>query len=376
MFPWLYDTLFQAEWPWSMLRLFRYPFFCAMAAALSAFLICVLATPLFARALRRAGFWERTRHFSLLAVPAKRHVPTMGGAVIVGAVIASILLWCRLGDAQVWLLCGVAAFLAAVGCADDVRKIARGRGLSRTAKYAAAFAVAGAVTAFVCTPAVSPFQTAELRWAFFVPCVKEGIAAGALLVPFLVLFLVYSVNAVNITDGMDGLAAVPVIFAGAVLGIMAYVLAVPEYVRYLFFFPSHAGGQTIYQTLPSMNIAVAAAALCGAMAGFLWHNAYPATIIMGDTGALAVGGMLGTIAVLLKQEALFLLAGGVFLLETAASWAQDSVGIGIFGRRLFCRAPLHDALLLKGTGESKVTIRLWLLSALLAILALITLKVR
>ncbi|HNR99207.1 MAG TPA: phospho-N-acetylmuramoyl-pentapeptide-transferase [Planctomycetota bacterium] len=376
MFPWLYDTLFRAEWPWSMLRLFRYPFFCAMAAALTAFLLCVLATPFFARAFRRGGFWERTRHFSLLAVPAKRHVPTMGGAVIVGVAIASILLWCRLGDPQVWLLCGVAAFLAAVGCADDLRKIARGRGLSRGVKYAAAFAVAGAVTTFVCVPALSPFQNAEFRWAFYIPCVKEGFAAGALLVPFLILFLVYAVNAVNITDGMDGLAAVPVIFTGAVLGVMAYVLAEPEYVSYLLFFPSRVGGQTVYQTLPSMNIAVAAAALCGAMAGFLWHNAYPATVIMGDTGSLAVGGVLGTIAVLLKQEALFLLAGGVFLLETAASWAQDAVGLGIFGRRFFSRAPLHDALLLKGTGESKVTIRLWLLSALLAVLALITLKVR
>ncbi len=376
MFPWLYDTFFQAEWPWSALRLFRYPFFCAMAAALCAFAMCVLITPAFARMLKRAQWWERTRHFSLLAVPAKRSVPTMGGVVIAATIIADMALWCRLDDAQVWLLAGVVVFLAAAGFADDYGKIARGGGLGRAAKYAAACAVAGAVTAFVCLPATSPFAADELRWALFVPCVKEGFAAGFLLIPLLGVFLVYSVNAVNITDGMDGLAAGPVILAAAVLGVMAYVLAVPEYVRYLLFFPVREGGQIVYQALPSMNIAVAAASLCGAVAGFLWHNAYPATIIMGDTGALAIGGMLGTIAVLTKQEALFLIAGGVFLLETASSFLQDSVAIKIFGRRCFCRAPLHDALLFRGTGESKVTIRLWLLSAILALLALITLKVR
>ena len=376
MLPFLHDVFFTPDWPFVVLRLFKYPVVCAMGAALGGFLLCTLLTAWFVRVTNRRRLWEQTRSFSLLAIPSKRRVPTMGGTVIIATVVLNMLLWCRLADPQVWLLMGVLLFLGAAGMWDDRHKIARGRGLSRAAKYAVCAVYAGAVLWFALSPSFSPFAARNLRWEFFLPFLKDGFDLGLCLIPALALFLVYAANAVNLTDGMDGLASVPVVLVAGVLSVMAYVLSFQEYVDYLLFFPTQSGGQTVYRTLPSANLHVACAGLAGAVTGFLWHNAYPATVIMGDTGSLALGGALGTVAVLLKQEALFLLAGGVFLLETASSFVQDVIGIRIFGRRLLYRAPLHDALLYRGTGESKVTVRLWLLSAMLAVLALTSLKLR
>lgn len=379
MFPLLYDHFFTPDWPFVMLRVFRYPIFCTMAAGLTAFFICCLGTPFFTSFMSRKNFLEQTRTFSLLAIPAKRHVPSMGGLVIIMGILVNLLLWCRLSDPQVWLLAGVLLGLGGTGMADDLLKMKRGKGLSRNAKYLACFAFSAVVLWFILSPTVSPFQQAghpDFKWTLYLPFIKTGWVLGLILIPLEILFLVFSANAVNLTDGMDGLASVPVILTASVLGVMAYILAKQEHVSFLLFFPHAVEAGTTYLTLPSDNLLVACVAIAGAVGGFLWHNAYPATIIMGDTGSLALGGLLGTLAVLMKQEALFLMAGGLFVMETLSAFIQDFIGLKIFGRRILYRAPFHDALLYQGTGESKVTVRLWLLSAIFAAVALTTLKLR
>ncbi len=376
MFPLLYDLFFTDQWPFVLLRLFRYPLFRTLGAGIFAFLGCCLLTPFFTRFLSRKKLYEETRHFSLLAIASKRHVPTMGGVVIVLTIVINMLLWCRLTDPQVWLLAAVALFLGGGGLLDDTLKTKRGNGISRRAKYIICIVFACGVLAFVFSPITSPFEPAGFRWSLFLPFMKQGFAIGILLLPLELLFLVFTANAVNISDGMDGLASVPVILTSLVMAVMAYILGTPEHVRFLLYFPFDQSGVTEHIPLESLNILITCACIAGSVAGFLWHNAYPAIIIMGDTGSLALGGLLGTIAILLKQEALFFIAGGVFVIETASAFLQNIIGIKLFGRRLFYRAPYHDQLLFKGTGETKVTIRLWLLSAFFALIALTTLKLR
>ena len=235
MFPWLYDTLFRAEWPWSMLRLFRYPFFCAMAAALTAFLLCVLATPFFARAFRRGGFWERTRHFSLLAVPAKRHVPTMGGAVIIGSAVAAYaaahLVTMSPPTVSGLLVLFLMSGLGLVGFLDDYIKISRQRslGLRAGAKFAgqALVSVAFAVLALqfeneaFLTPAstrISFIRDTPIDLAF------AGAAVGLVLFVLWAFFMIAAEsNGVNLTDGLDGLAT-----GATVATTGAYVLIGPR----------------------------------------------------------------------------------------------------------------------------------------------------
>jgi phospho-N-acetylmuramoyl-pentapeptide-transferase len=203
--------------------------------------------------------------------------------------------------------------------------------------------------------------------------VKTPVAnAAALYLPLVFIFVMLVGNAVNITDGLDGLAIVPSVFVIAVLGFFAYILGNVNWSRYF-----------LYGTLPgssmlpgSGELVVFCAAFAGAGVGFLWYNAYPAQIFMGDAGSLAIGGCIATISVLLKQEALFLVLGGLFVAEAVSSQVQDKIGIKWLGRRLFYRAPFHHQMQHTGLAETKVVIRLWIISGMLALAALATVKLR
>jgi phospho-N-acetylmuramoyl-pentapeptide-transferase len=304
----------------------------------------------------------------------------MGGVLIFAVVAASALFWCKLSTTFtiIPLVCGLG--FGAVGFADDLLKI-RGKsseaGVSRSVKYAGQILMALLLAALFFSAASSPIADSTVRWSLYAPLVTSGVSLGYAYVAVVIVFMVAAANSVNLTDGMDGLAAVPVIFLALVLGAFGYVTGHAVFAEYLNFFPvADSGGQVAYGLPDAGELMVVAAAIAGAAVGFLWYNAHPAALFMGDTGSMALGGMLGSMAVIGKQEAIFFIAGGLFVLECASSFIQDYIGIKLLGRRILFRAPLHHNLLHNGTAETKVTVRLWILSGFFAVLALCTLKMR
>ena len=239
------------------------------------------------------------------------------------------------------------------------------RGLSEKAKLLLQFGFAIAFALLLVSP-WSPLPDHEST-AFYVPFLKAPLWHSAgFIVPFVALFVVLVSNSVNLADGLDGLATVPSVFVLGVLGVFAYILGNAKWSAYLFYpFMGGAG-----------ELGVFCSAFVGAGIGFLWYNAYPAEIFMGDTGSLAIGGSMAVTCVLLKQELLFPLLGGLFAAEAFTSQVQDKVGVRWLGRRLFYRAPLHHALQYRGMAETKVVIRLWIVAGILGLLALATIKVR
>ena len=350
------------------LRLFNYLSFRSIMAALTAVLIVFVLSPRWIRAMHRRNFLDQVRETGICSAFDKAGTPTMGGVLIVVAVTVSLLLWCNLGNS--FLLSSLAALLwfGGIGFWDDWLKSSRGsgeQGLGEMTKllYQGAFALAFAI---VYLGPLSPMP-AEIATRVYFPFIKKPVAdLGIFYGAFVFLFVLLVANAVNITDGLDGLAITPSIFVIAVLGVFAYVMGNTIYSVYLQYpYLRGAGELTVF-----------ASAFIGAGLGFLWYNAYPAQIFMGDTGSLAIGGTVAVISVLLKQEVLFPLVGGLFLVEALTSQIQDKVGVRWLGRRIFYRAPLHHSLQHRGFAETKVVIRLWIISGILALLALATLKIR
>ena len=350
------------------LRLFNYLSFRSIMAALTAVLIVFLLSPRWIRAMHRRNFLDQVRETGISSAFDKAGTPTMGGVPIVLAVTVSLFLWCNLGN--LFLLSSLAALLwfGGIGFWDDWLKSSRGsgeQGLGEMTKLLlqGAFALAFAI---VCLGPLSPMP-AELATRLYFPFIKKPVAdLGIFYGAFVFLFVLLVANAVNITDGLDGLAITPSIFVVAVLGVFAYVMGNTIYSVYLQYpYLRGAGELTVF-----------ASAFIGAGLGFLWYNAYPAQIFMGDTGSLAIGGTIAVISVLLKQEVLFPLVGGLFLVEALTSQIQDKVGVRWLGRRIFYRAPLHHSLQHHGFAETKVVVRLWIISGILALLALATLKIR
>ncbi|MBI2192383.1 MAG: phospho-N-acetylmuramoyl-pentapeptide-transferase [Planctomycetes bacterium] len=361
----MFYGLFQSLGPWPhdglLLR--------ALLAALTAALLGLVAAPKLIRRLKARKVTDPSKGYTGLNPASKQGVPILGGLIILAALYLSALLWCDLTNrmVQVALVWGLG--YAALGFLDDWSKIRpdqRGLGLNQPQKYAVQFLLALLLGVLFLSQAYLPVERAVAGSLYlpFTSIWRWNLSWGYLAV--IVFFLIYAANAVNITDGMDGLATFPAMLLAAVLGLAAFILHSPATASSFRFEPVPGSGECV----------VLLAALLGACGAFLWYNAYPATIFMGDTGSIALGGILGTVAVLLKQEILFLIVGGVFLIETASSFLQTYVGVGLLGRRLFFRAPLHDHWLYQGLSESKVTLRLWLLSLLFAILGLAALELR
>ena len=363
------------------LRLFGYESFRAACAALTAFCLVYFAMPWFIKLMRRKGVHEPSRHYSELDAGRKSAVPTMGGLVMIPAILLSALLWCD--PVSPFVLLALAASVAAglLGMADDLAKLRRrgsDHGLSRPAKIAIQLAIGVALAVLLLSDLTSPIAAEQIRGRFYVPFVKLGYYVGWFNVALIALLIVLSTNSVNLTDGMDGLATVPAILVFLVLAVFAFVVGDEHWAWFLRFFPYTGPANLLaYHHLPgAAELAVLCCAGAGACAGFLWYNAFPATVMMGDTGSLALGALLGAVAVLIRQEAIFLIAGGVFVLEIGSAFIQDYVGLKLLGRRVFYRAPFHSSWLHRGVSESKVTIRLWLLSAVFAVAALAMLKLR
>ncbi len=293
----------------------------------------------------------------------KKGTPTMGGLMILFGIVGATLLWANLANRYVWIVLGVTLTFGAIGFYDDFLKVTKQThaGVSGKVRFVVEVLIAAAACYFISTLGRQPFAS-SLTFPFF----KELILPlGWFFVVFGSFVIVGAGNAVNLTDGLDGLAIVPVMIAAACFGIFAWVVGNAVFADYLqLHFVSGTG-----------ELAVLCGAVIGAGIGFLWFNAPPASIFMGDTGSLALGGMLGTIAVATKQEIVLGIVGGLFVLE-AVSVIVQVVSYKLTGKRVFRMAPLHHHFEQKGWTEPQIVIRFWIISVVLALAGLSTLKLR
>jgi len=355
------------EW-FSWLRLVDYISARSIGAALTAIILTLMITPMFIRYLHRNGWVDQWRDTGIVSSSDKAGTPAMGGAIVTGCVLISCLLWCNLANGYLLLVMLGMVWFGYIGLKDDTAKTkakSGDRGLSESKKLLLQAAFAAVLVGILASP-FSPLP-ADQASAFYVPFIKAPLFNSPwIYFPIVFFFVLVIGNSVNITDGLDGLAIVPSVFVLGVLGVFGYLLSNRIWANYLN-----------YPLLPgAQELTVFASAFAGAGIGFLWFNAYPAQVFMGDTGALAIGGCMATLSVVLKQEVLFLILGGLFVAEAISSQIQDKIGIKWLGRRIFLRAPLHHQMQHKGLAETKVVIRLWIAAGILALTALATLKLR
>ncbi len=345
------------------LRLFEYITFRTIMAALTALAVALLCGPLVIRRLAALKAGQVVRSDGPQSHLSKAGTPTMGGGLILAAIAGATLLWGDLHNRYIWTVLIVTLAFGAIGFYDDYRKLVLkdSRGLAARWKYLAQSVVGLAAALFLFWSADVPAAT-----ALYVPLFKHvAIPLGAGFVVVAYIWIVGFSNAVNLTDGLDGLAIMPAVLVAAALGVFAYLAGNVVFSNYLGI-PSIPGAG---------ELAVFCGALTGAGLGFLWFNTYPAQVFMGDIGALAIGGALGCIAVVVRQEIILLVMGGVFVVETASVMLQ----VGSFkltGKRVFRMAPIHHHFELKGWPEPRVIVRFWIISVVLVLVGLATLKVR
>jgi phospho-N-acetylmuramoyl-pentapeptide-transferase len=357
----IYNLLYPLSTEFSVLNVFRYITFRSVWALLTALILSVLIGPRFIAFLKRLKFKQYIQE-DVKAHLEKEGTPTMGGLLIAFSLGISVLFWADLTNPYIWLSLFTFFGFGAVGFCDDYLKILgkKNKGLSVRAKFIGQMVVAAAVMAILFT---LPVYSTKL----FVPFFKNFTPdLGWLYIPFAVFVMVGTSNGVNLTDGLDGLAIGPTIVAGMCFAVFIYVAGNAGMSNYLqVAHVSGVGEATVF-----------CGALVGASLGFLWFNAYPAQVFMGDVGSLSLGGVLGFLSVLCKQELILLVVGGLFVVETLSVVVQ----VGYFkvtgGKRFFRMAPLHHHFELKGTPESKIIIRFWITSALLGLAALSVLKLR
>lgn len=345
-------------------NLFRYITFRAGGALLTTLAFSFLFGPPLIGFLRsRQGAGQPIREDGPEGHFAKAGTPTMGGLLIVGALLTATILWARLDNGFVWLVLFVTLGYGAVGFADDFAKVsgASARGVPGRVRLAIGFAIA-AVAAWWATQ----LHPEALRWHLALPVFKDTlIDLGLLFVPFAMIVVVGAANAVNLTDGLDGLAIVPAMIAAGALGVIAYTVGRADFSGYL----------DVHYVAGSGEILIFAAGLIGAGLGFLWFNAPPAAVFMGDTGSLALGGAIGAIAVATKHEIVLAVIGGLFVIE-ALSVIIQVIHFKLTGRRVFLMAPIHHHYEKKGWSEPQIVIRFWIVALILALIGLATLKVR
>jgi phospho-N-acetylmuramoyl-pentapeptide-transferase len=346
------------------LNVFRYITFRAAYAAITALLVCFVLGPPMIEWLRRVGLGQRIRAEGPQAHLTKAGTPTMGGLLIVTAIAVPTLLWGNFHSRPVWIALGATVWLGALGFLDDYLRVVRGfpKGLLGRYKLAGQI-VCGAAIALILV--LWPEKGLSPTWTH-VPFVKfRFVDFGLLFVPFVIFIITASSNSVNLTDGLDGLASGLVAIAAIAFAGMCYLSGHVRFSEYLNI--SHlryAGELTVF-----------CAAVLGASLGFLWYNCHPADVFMGDTGSLALGGALGTVAVLIKREFWLALVGGVFVAETLSVMIQV-VSFKLSGRRVFRMSPLHHHFELSGWAESRVVLRFYIVGALLALLSLSTFKLQ
>lgn len=348
----------------SALNVFRYITFRTGGAIMTALLFVFLFGPKIISSLRiRQGKGQPIRADGPESHLLKKGTPTMGGLMILSGTLAAALLWADLSNPYVWIVIGVTIGFGLIGFYDDYLKVTKAshKGFGSRARLGLEFLIAG-TAAFVVTLLDSqPFST-----SIGFPFLKDlTINLGIFFIPFAAFVIVGAGNAVNLTDGLDGLAIVPVMIACASFGLIAYLTGNAVFASYL----------QIHHVPGTGELAVIAGAVVGAGLGFLWFNAPPAAIFMGDTGSLALGGMISAIAVATKHEIVLAIIGGLFVLE-AVSVIVQVFSFKLTGKRVFRMAPIHHHFELQGWTESQVVIRFWIISVVLALIGLATLKLR
>ncbi len=348
---------------YSGFNVFRYLTLRAILGVLTALTISFVIGPYIIRRLSSHQIGQSVRSDGPPTHLAKAGTPTMGGLLILASIAASTLLWADLHNRYVWLVLVVTMLFGVIGWVDDYRKLVLrdSRGLSARNKFFWQSVVGLGTAAFLYFTAVTPAET-ELVVPFFK---HVYVPLGWLYIPVVYLVIVGSSNAVNLTDGLDGLAILPAVLVAGALGIFAYATGHVKFSGYLGI-PYIAGvGELI----------VVCGSLVGAGLGFLWFNAYPAQVFMGDIGALALGAALGLLAVIVREELVLLIMGGVFVMETVSVILQV-VSYKLTGRRIFRMAPLHHHFELKGWPEPRVIVRFWIVTVILVLIGLATLKIR
>jgi phospho-N-acetylmuramoyl-pentapeptide-transferase len=360
MLIWLADWLQQFD---TSFRVFSYLTLRAILSTLTALLIAVIIGPKMIRWLQHMQIGQTIRDDGPESHLAKSGTPTMGGLLILAAIVSSVLLWADLTNRYVWVTLFVLVSFGVIGFVDDYRKVIRkdARGLIARWKYFWQSVIAIAVAFYLYSSQQNPAETALL-----VPFFKDVMPQmGMLFIVVTYFVIVGTSNAVNLTDGLDGLAIVPVILVAGAFAIFAYVTGNINFSAYL---------HIPYLPLTS-ELVIVCTAMVGAGLGFLWFNTYPAQVFMGDVGSLALGGTLGVLAVLVRQEIVLIIMGGIFVVETLSVILQ----VGSFklrGKRIFRMAPIHHHYELKGWPEPRVIVRFWIISLMLVLVGLATLKLR
>lgn len=344
-------------------NVFQYITLRSILGVLTSLLIALLVGPLVIRRLSHHQIGQSIRDDGPQSHLSKAGTPTMGGALILVSIAASTLLWADLGNRFVWIALSVTLAFGAVGWVDDFRKVMRrdAKGLSARSKFLLQSLIGFAAALMLFATAEAPTDT-----QLIVPFVKlVSIDLGWIYILLTYLVIVGFSNAVNLTDGLDGLAILPTVMVAGGLIIFAYVAGHAEFSRYLGI-PYVAGAG---------ELCVFCGAIVGAGLGFLWFNTYPAQVFMGDIGALALGAALGVVAVMVRQELAFMIMGGLFVMETFSVILQV-VSFKLTGRRIFHMAPLHHHFELKGWPEPRVIVRFWIVTVVLVLIGLSSLKIR
>ena len=360
MLVWLAEYLTQF---YSGFNVFSYLTFRAILSVLTAMGLSLYFGPKLIRRLQLMQIGQTVRDDGPQSHLSKSGTPTMGGLLILGSIVTSILLWADLSNKYVWVVLAVVVGYGIVGFVDDYRKVIRkdSKGLIAKWKYFWQSVIALGVAGFLYATSTDPAETTLL-----VPFFKEVLPQLGLMYLAVVYFtLVGTSNAVNLTDGLDGLAIVPTVMVAGALALFAYVTSNVNFAEYLH----------ILYIPQADELTVVCTAIVGAGLGFLWFNTYPAQVFMGDVGSLALGGALGIIAVLVRQELVLIIMGGVFVMETLSVILQVG-SYKLRGERVFKMAPIHHHYELSGWPEPRVIVRFWIISIVLVLIGIATLKLR
>jgi phospho-N-acetylmuramoyl-pentapeptide-transferase len=359
----LYSLSQYLEQYYSGFNVFSYLTLRTILGVLTSLLISLVVGPAMIRKLSVYKIGQTVRDDGPGTHLSKAGTPTMGGALILIAIAASTLLWADLSNRHIWVVIITTFLFGIIGWVDDYKKLVKRdpKGLRSRYKYLwqSVFALAIAVYLYI---TATPIET-----AFIVPFFKSiHIQLGAIAYILITYFVIVGAsNAVNLTDGLDGLAILPTVMVGGALGIFAYASGHAGFAQYLAIPSVHGVGEVV----------IFCGALVGAGLGFLWFNTYPAQVFMGDVGALALGAALGVIAVLVRQELVLFIMGGVFVVETISVILQVA-SFKLTGKRIFRMAPLHHHFELKGWPEPRVIVRFWIITVILVLIGLATLKIR
>ncbi|KZY39330.1 phospho-N-acetylmuramoyl-pentapeptide-transferase [Oleiphilus sp. HI0081] len=360
MLYWLSSVLSET---FGFLSVFQYLTLRGILGVLTALMISLWVGPMMIKKLSHYQIGQSVRDDGPQSHLSKAGTPTMGGTLIIVAVAISTLIWGNLGNKYVWITLFVTLSFGAIGWVDDYRKVVEknSKGLPAKAKYFWQSVCGGAAALLLYFTADLPQET-----ALIVPVFKDFVFdLGPMFIVLSYFVIVGTSNAVNLTDGLDGLAIMPTVLVAGALGIFAYVSGNSVFAEYLHIPYLPGTGELI----------VFCGALLGAGLGFLWFNTYPAQVFMGDVGALALGAALGVVAVMVRQEIVLFIMGGVFVMETVSVILQVA-SFKLTGRRIFRMAPLHHHFELKGWPEPRVIVRFWIITVVLVLIGLATLKVR